>query len=49
MNYRQVAHRVDSLETQRSFLVSKLELLEVEISYLADHSGWKYWWKTQCA
>mgnify|MGYP000650694854 CR=1 FL=1 len=34
MNYRQVAHRVDSLETQRSILVSKLELLEVEISYL---------------
>jgi cell division protein FtsL len=34
MNYRQVGHRVDSLETQRSILVSKLELLEVEISYL---------------
>ena len=35
MNYRQVAHRVDSLENQHSFLVSKLELLEVEIDYLA--------------
>ena len=34
MNYRQVGHRGDSLETQRSILVSKLELLEVEISYL---------------
>jgi len=34
MNYRQVAHRVDSMETQRSILVTKLELLEVEISYL---------------
>ena len=34
MNYRQVAHRVDYLETQRANLVTKLELLEVEISYL---------------
>ena len=34
MNYRQVAHRVDSMETQRLILVTKLELLEVEISYL---------------
>lgn len=34
MNYRQVAHRIDSLETHRSKLSSKLELLEVEISYL---------------
>ncbi|MFL2738726.1 MAG: hypothetical protein EVA81_04900 [Proteobacteria bacterium] len=34
MNYRQVAHRVEALETRRSKLVTKLELLEVEISYL---------------
>ena len=34
MNYRQVAQRIDSLETRRLNLVSKLELLEVEISYL---------------
>ena len=34
MNYRQVAHRVEALETRRSILVTKLELLEVEISYL---------------
>ena len=34
MNYRQVAHMVEALETRRSKLVTKLELLEVEISYL---------------
>ena len=34
MNYRQVAHRIDSLETKRSKLSSQIELLEVEISYL---------------
>ena len=34
MNYRQVAHRIDSLETKRSILSSQIELLEVEISYL---------------
>ena len=34
MNYRQVAHRVEALENRRSILVTKLELLEVEISYL---------------
>lgn len=35
MNYRQVAHRIDMLESYRSKLVSQLELLEVEISYLS--------------
>ena len=34
MNFRQVAHRIDLLETYRSKLSSQLELLEVEISYL---------------
>ena len=34
MNYRQVAHRIDTLETKRSKLSSQIELLEVEISYL---------------
>ena len=34
MNFRQVAQRIDALETKRLNLVSKLELLEVEISYL---------------
>jgi len=34
MNYRQVAHRIDSMETKRSKLSSQIELLEVEISYL---------------
>ena len=34
MNYRQVAHRIDSLETKRTKLSSQIELLEVEISYL---------------
>ncbi|MBC8258851.1 MAG: cell division protein FtsL [SAR324 cluster bacterium] len=34
MNYRQVAHRVDSLEIKHTKLTSQLELLEVEISYL---------------
>jgi cell division protein FtsL len=34
MNYRQVAHRIDLLESYRSKLVSQLELLEVEKSYL---------------
>ena len=34
INYRQVAHRIDSLETKRSKLSSQIELLEVEISYL---------------
>ena len=34
MNFRQVAHRIDSLETKRSKLSSQIELLEVEISYL---------------
>ena len=34
MNYRQIAHRIDSLETKRSKLSSQIELLEVEISYL---------------
>ena len=34
MNYRQVAQRIDSLETKRSILVTKLELLEVELEYL---------------
>ena len=34
MNYRQVAHRIDSLETKRSKLSSQIELLEVEIIYL---------------
>ena len=34
MNFRQVAQRIDVLETKRHNLVSKLELLEVEISYL---------------
>ena len=35
MNFRQVAHRIDLLETYRSKLSSQLELLEVEISYLS--------------
>ena len=34
MNFRQVAQRIDLLENKRLDLVSKLELLEVEISYL---------------
>ena len=34
MNYRQVAQRIDLLENKRLKLVSKLELLEVEVSYL---------------
>ena len=34
MNFRQVAHRIDLLETNQSKLSSELELLEVEISYL---------------
>ena len=34
MNFRQVAQRIEALETKRLSLVSKLELLEVEISYL---------------
>ena len=34
MNYRQVAHRIDSLETEHSKLFYELELLEVETSYL---------------
>jgi len=34
MNFRQVAQRIEALETKRLRLVSKLELLEVEISYL---------------
>jgi len=34
MNYRQVAQRIDSLENKRLNLVSQLELLEVEVSYL---------------
>ena len=34
MNFRQVAHRIDSLETKRTKLSSQIELLEVEISYL---------------
>ena len=34
MSYRQLAHRVVSLETERSGLEAELELLEVEISYL---------------
>jgi len=34
MNYRQVAHRIDSLETKHSKLFYELELLEVETSYL---------------
>ena len=34
MNYRQVAHRIDSLETMHSKLFYQLELLEVETSYL---------------
>lgn len=34
MNYRQVAQRVDLLENKRIKIFSKLELLEVEISYL---------------
>ncbi len=34
MNYRQVAHRIDWLETKHSKLFYELELLEVEISYL---------------
>ncbi|HIO10415.1 MAG TPA: hypothetical protein EYN12_01845 [Deltaproteobacteria bacterium] len=42
MNYRQVAHRVDSLVTQRSLLVSQLELLEVEISYLSRPQRLEY-------
>ena len=34
MNFRQVAQRIDVLESKHLHLVSKLELLEVEISYL---------------
>ena len=34
MNFRQVAQRIDVLENKRLRLASKLELLEVEISYL---------------
>ena len=34
MNYRQVAHRIDSLETKHSKMIYQLELLEVETSYL---------------
>ncbi len=34
MNYRQVAQRIDLLENKRLNLVSQLELLEVEVSYL---------------
>ena len=35
MNFRQVAHRIDLLETNRLKLSSQLELMEVEISYLS--------------
>ena len=34
MNFRQVAQRVGNLENQRLKLISKIELLEVEKSYL---------------
>jgi len=34
MNYRQVAQKIELLENKRLKLVSKLELLEVEVSYL---------------
>jgi len=34
MNYRQVARRIDSLETKHSKMFYQLELLEVETSYL---------------
>ncbi|GIT63165.1 MAG: hypothetical protein Ct9H300mP21_07110 [Pseudomonadota bacterium] len=33
MNYRQVAHRIDSLETMHSKMFYQLELLEVETSF----------------
>ena len=42
MNFRQVAHRIDLLETKRSKLSSKLELLEVEISFLSRPQRLEY-------
>ena len=42
MNFRQVAHRIDLLETNRSKLSSKLELLEVEISFLSRPQRLEY-------
>ena len=42
MNFRQVAHRIDLLETNKSKLSSKLELLEVEISFLSRPQRLEY-------
>ena len=42
MNFRQVAHRIDLLETKRSKLSSKLELLEVEINFLTRPQRLEY-------
>ena len=42
MNFRQVAHRIDLLETNRSKLSSKLELLEGEISFLSRPQRLEY-------
>ena len=42
MNFRQVAHRIDLLETKRSKLSYKLELLEVEISFLTRPQRLEY-------
>ena len=42
MNFRQVAQRIDLLETNRSKLSSQLELLDVEISYLTRPQRLEY-------
>ena len=42
MNFRQVAHRIDLLEIYQSNLSSKLELLEVEISFLSRPQRLEY-------
>ena len=42
MNFRQVAHRIDLLETNKSKLSSKLELLEIEISFLSRPQRLEY-------
>ena len=42
MNFRQVAQRIDLLETNRLKLSSQLELLDVEISYLTRPQRLEY-------